>query len=170
MDIANFIVESVTGLNNTLIDDVNDLTQEQAEWQPASGANPIGFIFWHFMRVQDNMIHGFQGKPSIWEREKWYEKLGMGSGVTGTGFDESQVVQVAAQPIEELVQYARRVSQSSEEYFKSVDEAELDRAPNPERPRRTILVTVRAFLIAHGWWHDGEIKYIKGMQGMPFAY
>ena len=63
MNITEFVHESVTALNSTMIDDVKELTPEQLAWQPAPNANPIGFIFWHFMRVQDGMIHGFQGKP-----------------------------------------------------------------------------------------------------------
>jgi hypothetical protein len=31
-------------------------------------------------------------------------------------------------------------------------------------------VILRSFIVAHGWWHIDEIKYIKGMLGMPFAY
>ena len=168
MNIADFVAESVAGLNSALIDDVKELTQNQAEWKPAAGANPIGFIFWHFMRVQDDMVHGFEGSPTVWESEKWYEKLGMEAADTGMGFDAARVEKMAVTPLAELVAYAGRVSEDSEGYFKSLDEAGLDAAPNPDRPRRTILKTVRAFLIAHGWWHDGEIKYIRGMQGMPF--
>ncbi len=168
MNIADFVSGSVTGLNRQLIDDVKELTQQQAEWAPAKGANPIGFIFWHFMRVQDNMIHGFLDKPSVWESEKWYQKLGMEAADTGMGFDEAGVKKAAAMPLEQVVAYAGRVSEDSEEFFNSLDEAALDRAPDPDQPRRTILKTVRAFLISHGWWHDGEIKYLRGMQGMPF--
>jgi len=170
MSLAEFVLESVTGLNTTMIDDVKDLTQEQAAWQPAPGAHPIAFAFWHFYRVQDDLVHSFQGKPSIWVSQKWYEKLGMDPKVNGGGFNDAQTKEVAARPLAELVEYARQVARASEDYFRSATDAELLRAPNPERPRRTIAVSVRAFLIAHGWWHTGEIKYLKGMQGMPFAY
>ena len=170
MNVAEFVHESVTGLNSTIIDDVKPLTQPQAEWQPAPNANPIGFILWHFMRIQDNMVHGFQGKPQVWEAEKWYEKLGVDVKASGVGFQEPEVKNVAALPLADIVAYAERVSQCSSDYFGSLKDADLDRALDPDRPRRTVAATVRAFLIAHGWWHDGEIKYIKGMQGMPFAY
>jgi len=168
MNITEFVHESVTALNSTMIDDVKELTPEQLAWQPAPNANPIGFIFWHFMRVQDGMIHGFQGRPQLWESEKWYEKMGMDVKVSGGGFQEPEVQKVAALPLADLLAYAERVSEVSSDYFKSLTDADFDRAPNPDRPRRTIAVTVRAFLIGHGWWHAGEIKYLRGMQGMPF--
>ena len=170
MKAVDFIRESVAGLNSAIIDDVKELTVKQLAWKPALGANPIGFIFWHFMRSEDNLMQGFQGKPSIWESEKWYEKLGMDVEASGTGFKEPEADKVAALPLPKLMAYAERVIQSVTDYVESLEDAMLDHAPNPERPRRTIAVSLRAHVIAHGWWHIGEIKYLKGMQGMPFAY
>ena len=170
MNAIDFIQESVSGLNVTIIGDIKELAPEQLAWKPSPKANPIGFIFWHFMRIEDDMVQGFQGKPSIWGSEKWYKKLGMEAEVTGMGFKEEQVDNVATLPLSELTLYAGRIAKSAEDYLKSIDDIELDRIPDPSHPRRSIAVALRAFLIAHGWWHIGEIKYLKGMQGMPFAY
>jgi len=167
---VDFIRESVTAQNSTIIDDVKELTPEQVAWKPVPKANPIGFIFWHCLRAQDNIIDGFQEKPSIWESNKWHKKLDMDAKASGQGFDEAQVDRVAALPISELIEYAEHVAKSTEDYLKSLKDTDLDRAPDPNRPRRTIAVTVRAFIIAHGWWHIVEIKYLKGLQGLPFAY
>ncbi|MFC1874372.1 DinB family protein [Chloroflexota bacterium] len=134
-------------------------------WKPAPKANPIGFIFWHIMRVEDNIFRGFQNKPSIWESEKWYEKLGMDAKVSGTGFDEEQIDKVALLPLSDLAEYAQQVAKSAVDYLSSLEESDLERAPDPNRPKRTIAVTFRAFVISHGWWHDGEIKYLKGYTG-----
>jgi hypothetical protein len=65
------------------------------------------------------------------------------------------------------VAYAESVSRNTQEYLKTLDDAKLDFAPDPSRPRRAIGTLLRNFLLAHGWWHLGEIKYIKGLQGMP---
>ena len=93
----------------------------------------------------------------------------MDAKAQGTGFQELEVEKVCLLPLSELTTYAERVIQSTEDYLKSLDDAKLDYAPNPERPRWTIGMMVRNFILAHGWWHLGEIKYIKGMQGMPAA-
>lgn len=170
MTVVEFIHRSVTDLNSTMIDDVKVLTQAQLVWKPAPKANPIGFIFWHFMRSEDNTIHGLRGKPSVWESERWYEKMGMAAKDSGTGFKEPEVDKAAAIPLSKLMDYAERVAQTASDYLKSLDDARLDYIPNPERPNRTTAVTLRSFVIAHGWWHIGEIRYLKGMQGMPFFY
>ena len=116
------------------------------------------------------MIQGFRSQPSIWESERWYERLGMETKASGVGFDEAQVDKVSALPLGELMEYAGHVAKSAEDYVKSLRDEDLDHVPDPARPRRTMAVNLRSFLVAHGWWHTGEIKYLKGLQGMPFAY
>jgi hypothetical protein len=169
MNAVEFIHTMVSEMHNAMIEDVKVLNQEQLAWKPAPNTNPIGFLFWHEIRTEDNMIHGLQGKQSIWESGKWYEKLGMDAGAQGTGFKEPDVDKAAALPISEVMTYVERVTRSIEDYIKTLDDAGLDRAPNPERPRWTVGMMLRNFVIAHGWWHLGEIKYLKGMQGMPAA-
>ncbi len=164
-----FIRDGIAELHTAIIDDVKVLTKEHLAWKPAPKANPIGFLFWHYIRTEDNMLQGLQGKPSVWESEKWYQKLGMDAKAQGTGFKEPEVEKVAALPLSELMAYAERVIQSTTDYLKSLDDAKVDQAPDPARPMRTIGVMLRSFILAHGWWHLGEIKYIKGMQGMPAA-
>ncbi len=170
MTVSEFIHRSVTDLNSAMFEDVKGLTQAQLAWKPAPKANPIGFIFWHFMRVEDNYIHELQGQPPVWESESWYQKLGMAAKDSGMGFQEPEVDRAAALPLPAVMAYAERVAQVTSDYLKTVDDTRLEYAPNPERPRRTMVVLLRSFVIAHGWWHLGEIKYLKGMQGMPFAY
>ena len=68
MNAIEFIQSAITELHSVMIDDVKVLTQEQLAWKPAPKANPIGFLFWHYMRTEDNIIQGFQRKTSIWER------------------------------------------------------------------------------------------------------
>jgi len=169
MNAVEFIHTMVSEMHNAMIEDVKVLNQEQLAWKPAPNTNPIGFLFWHEIRTEDNMIHGLQGKPTIWESEKWHEKLGMDATAQGTGFQEPDVDKVAALPLAEVMAYVEQVTKSVEDYIKSLDDAGLDHAPNPERPRRTIGMMLRNFVLAHGWWHLGEIKYLKGMQGMPAA-
>jgi hypothetical protein len=167
MNGAELMKTIIKEMNAVIMGDVKDLTPEQLTWKPASGANPIGFLFWHTIRTEDNVVLGMLGKPPIWESQKWSEKLGMDAGAQGTGFQQSEADKAAAMPLAEVMAYAESVIQATDDYLDSLDDAKLDFAPNPERPKRNIAMMLRNFIIAHGWWHIGEIKYIKGMQGMP---
>jgi hypothetical protein len=169
MTVLEFIQSAVTELHKTMIDDIKPLTREHLTWKPAPGTNPIGFLFWHYIRTEDMVIQSVQGKPSLWESENWCEKLGLDARAQGTGFQEPDVDKAAALNPADLLAYAERVFQSSDDFLKTLDEARVGQPINPDRPRQTIASMVRNFIIAHGWWHLGEIKYLKGMQGMPAA-
>jgi hypothetical protein len=164
-----FLTTMIAEFHGALMEDVKTLTPQNLKWKPAPQANPIGFLLWHYMRTEDNLVTGLQGKPAIWETEKWYEKMGLDAKAQGTGFKEPDVDKIAVLPLADLVAYAERVSRNTQEYLKTLDDVKLDFAPDPARPRRTIGALLRNFLLAHGWWHLGEIKYIKGLQGMPAA-
>ena len=169
MNGAEFVRTIIGEMHGAMVADVKDLTPEHLAWKPAPGANPIGFLFWHYVRTEDNLIHSLMGKPSVWQAEKWHEKLGMDAQAQGTGFQEPDVDRAAALPLSEMMAYAERVFADTTEFLNSLDDAGLDRAPNPERPRGTVSMMLRNFIVAHGWWHLGEMKYVKGMQGMPAA-
>lgn len=167
MNGAELMRTIIKEMNAVLIADVKDLTPEHLSWKPAPGANPIGFLFWHTIRTEDNVVAGMIGNPPIWEREKWHEKLSMEAGAQGTGFQETEADKAAALPLSDVISYAESVIKATDDYLSSLDDAKLDIALNPERPRGTISMMLRNFIIAHGWWHIGEIKYLRGMQGMP---
>ena len=169
MNGVEFVRAIIGEMHGAMMADVRDLTQEHLAWKPAPGANPIGFLFWHYVRTEDNMLHGLMGKPSVWQAEKWGEKLDMDPQVQGTGFQEPDVDRAAALSLSEVIAYAEKVFAETTDYLNTLDDEKLDYAPNPERPRGTISMMLRNFVVAHGWWHLGEIKYVKGMQGMPAA-
>ncbi|HEX9896663.1 MAG TPA: DinB family protein [Dehalococcoidales bacterium] len=166
MKAIQFIQLTVNGMHQAMVNDVKVLTPEQLAWKPASNANPVGFLFWHTARVEDMAVSGWQKKTPIWEEDKWYEKLGLDAKVYGGGFQEPDVDKVARLPLDIVTAYVEKVFRNTGIYIQSLDEDKLDFAPNPERPNITIGLMLGNYIIGHGWWHLGEIRYIKGMQGM----
>ena len=167
MNGAELLQTIISELHSAMFKDVKDLTAEHLKWKPAPGANPIGFLFWHTIRSEDNFVHSLYGKPPIWESGKWGGKLGMDTESQGTGFQENEADNAAALPLSDVMQYATQVAQAVDDYLKTLDDDKLDFAPNPKKPHWTVGMILRNFIIAHGWWHLGEIKYLKGLQGMP---
>jgi len=53
------------------------------------------------------------------------------------------------------------------DFLKSLDDERLGQPLDPGRPTRSIATMVQSFIVEHGWWHLGEVKYIKGLLGMP---
>jgi hypothetical protein len=166
MKAIQFILLTVNGMHQAMLNDVKTLTTAQLAWKPASGANPIGFLYWHTARVEDNAVSAWQKKTPVWEEDKWYEKFGLDAKVYGGGFKEPDVDNVARIPLDIVTAYVEKVFRNTSIYIQSLDEDKLDFAPNPERPNITIGLMLGNYIIGHGWWHLGEIRYIKGMQGM----
>ncbi|MDO9333952.1 MAG: DinB family protein [Dehalococcoidales bacterium] len=166
MKAIQFILLTVNGMHQAMVNDVKTLTPAQLVWKPAPGANPIGFLFWHTARVEDMAVSGWQKKTPVWEEDKWYEKLGLDAKVYGGGFQEPDVDKVARLPADIITAYVEKVFRNTGIYIQSLDEDKLDFAPNSERPNITIGLMLGNYIIGHGWWHLGEIRYIKGMQGM----
>jgi len=162
MRAVEFIRSSVQGLHDVLLADMKDLSQEHLRWSPQPGANPIGYIFLHYMHTEDGQVQRMQGKPSLWEADQWYQRLGVAQSLS-----EGEMAKAARIPLADSLSYAQQVMNDTSHFLESLEDARLDFAPDPDRPRRTIGVNLRAFMLAHGWWHLGEIKYLKGLQGMP---
>ena len=165
MNGAELLQIIISEMHGAMIADVKDLSPEHLSWKPAPEANPIAFLFWHVIRTEDNMVHNLLGEPPIWQSQKWEEKLNMEISGHGTGFQAHEVDKVVTFPISEVMAYAKSVIQSTEEYLTTLNDEKLDFAPDPERPKRTIGMILRNFVVAHGWWHLGEIKYLKGLFG-----
>jgi hypothetical protein len=166
MRAIQFILLTVNGMHQAMVNDVKTLTPAQLAWKPAPGANPVGFLFWHTARVEDMAVSGWQKKQPIWEEDKWYEKLGLEAKDYGGGFKDPDVDRVAKMPLDIVTAYVEKVFRNTSTYIQALDEDKLDSPPNPERPNITIGMMLGNYIIGHGWWHLGEIRYIKGMQGM----
>ena len=167
MNAVEFIQNSVPGLHWSLMEDMKDLSQEHLAWRPQPGANPIGHIFLHYIRTEDTYVHRMQGLPSLSDTEKWREKFGIAFTDGGFPIGEEEADIAPSLPLADTLAYAQRVIDNTREFLETLDDSKLDVAPDPNTPRRTIGVNFRAFILAHGWWHLGEIRYLKGLQGMP---
>ena len=50
---------------------------------------------------------------------------------------------------------------------KMTDE-DLDRPINLDNPRQTVGRQIQSIIVGHGFFHLGEVRFLKGLQGMPF--
>ena len=108
------------------------------------------------------------GQEPLWAAEKWNERLGLADEDLGTGFTEDQV-KAFAPAKEDLMAYAEAVWERTPGFLEPLTSDRLDIAPNPERPRMTVGRSLANFVVGHGWLHLGELRFVKGLMGMPFA-
>jgi uncharacterized damage-inducible protein DinB len=141
------------------------LTQEEVTWRPASGCNSIGLILFHMARTEDaEMQEVLQKKTSIWESEKWYERLGLPKEEAGSHYTVDQVNAFKVPQLAQLLAYADAVRAKTKEKLRSLSVEALDEKINFPNFGEMSVGALFAFLISHASQHIGEISYLRGMQ------
>ena len=160
---------------------LDGLTPAELKWQPRPDANSIGLILFHSIRTEDSSIHMLQGKPQLWESEKWYQKFHKTINDGGAHYTAEEVAAFVVPDLKELLAYAEAVRKDTLEYLKGLKPEDLDRKVNlpprpapiaistgrpspPRPPLNPIVGSILLMLITHLSQHVGEISYIRGLQ------
>jgi hypothetical protein len=176
------------GLGNVkrLLDRTLDgLTPAEIKWQPRPDANSIGIILFDIARSEDASIQSrLQGKPQLWESEKWYQKLNKSANDSGGHYTAEQVAAFVVPNLKDLLGYSEAVREQTLEYLKDLTAGQLDKkvelppmgppptapsAGTPNQPRLPPFrdMTVGSMLmmnVTHLAQHAGEISYLRGLQ------
>lgn len=169
-----------TGLNRTL----DGLTPAELKWQPKPDANSIGLILFHMIRSEDFFVNFMiQGKPQIWEADKWYIKLKKDVKDSGGRYTEEQCQAFEVPDLKDMLAYSEAVRKQTLEYLKSLTPENLDakvelppmgpppqktadgKAPPPRKPPfEPIIGSLLLFTVIHLVQHSGELSYIRGLK------
>lgn len=164
MNLNEFIVDAFAKEQEFLSDAVGDLTPEELAWRPGPGANPIGWILWHMLRVEDMWFQFFiQHKPEIWERDGWNERFGLPTRDNGFGHTLEQVSGFPALDRDELMHYGDAVRGETLEYLKGLNPDDFKMVPREQRPEMSVGAIFRQ-VIGEVFQHQGHIAYLKGLQ------
>lgn len=171
MDTSRFIQMSLNELNRSLAAETKDLTNDEMLFRPTPEANHISFLVWHFSRIQDNSWHRVStpdGVDPLWIQEDWYTKFGLTEKDSGMGFTPDEV-ETLAPDYELLISYLERVAAAVWEGVGQFSEEDYDRVLDPDNPRQTVGRQIQSIILGHGNFHLGEVRFLKGMLGHPFA-
>ena len=171
MNGVQVLTREMREIQTSLLRELEPLTEENIYYAPIPGATTIAFIAWHITRTLDDAVHEtipVEPKPTIWASQGYHEKFVMPAGEgTGTGFTADQVGDFRP-GLELLRAYATEVGPTIPAVFEGMTDDDLDRVMDEERPDRTLARLLQTFIIGHTYYHLGEIRYLKGLQGMPF--
>ncbi|MBI2886170.1 MAG: DinB family protein [Chloroflexi bacterium] len=169
MNVIQFILMTMEDLHRGFRSEVELLTPDQIYYRPTAEANSIALVLWHAAMTEDGLAQRVaHSEGSIWEREEWHQRLGVGPKDSLGSFTTEQLGTFRPAK-EELLLYCQKVWDTTPGLLGSLTEADLDHVPNPERARMTVGRTIANILIGHCFWHLGDIRFLKGLQGMPFG-
>jgi len=150
--------------------------------RPGPHLNPVGFIYFHVLRSWDEDINVIcRDQPP--ESDTWhkaglsdalaYEPLGRGRGGrgVGVGFDDAEVDAVPKRR-DVLIRYHDLLDAEPAAYLDALTNDDLNRAEEHEILKArgvdgfTVASQLRMIALHHAE-HSGDIKFVKGMLGMP---
>ncbi len=152
--------------------------------RPGPGLNPVGFIYFHILRSWDEdlsvLCQDLPPDGDVWHRAGLsakldYEPLGHGRGGrgVGVGFDDTEVDAVP-QRLDILTRYHDLLDNETGAWLESRSADELNRKRHSEGAEsrgisRYSPASLLVMIALHQAEHAGDIKFVKGMLGMPDA-
>lgn len=165
MELKDFITTELDNVRQAMTRVLDSLNHEELSWRPSSGCNSIGLIVFHMARFEDSTVQSrIQGKPQIWESEKWYQKLNLPVSDMGAHYTVEQVNAFPVPELRDLFGYADAVRGRTKEYLKRVTPDQLDKRITMPRSGETPIGAVFARVVGHLSQHVGEISYLRGLQ------
>ena len=163
MTLNDFIEDAFRVEHEFLMEAVQDLTSEELAWRPGPEANPMGWILWHMLRVEDMWFQFFiQRQTEIWEKDGWTEKFGMPTRDNGFGHTQEQVDNFPVLDLAELLRYGDAVRAETLAYLKGLSPEDFDVVPREQRPEMSVGAIFRQ-VIGEVSQHQGQIAYLKGL-------
>ena len=163
MTLNEFIEDALNNEHQFLMEAVNGLTPWELVWRAGPEANPIVWILWHMLRVEDMWIQFFiQNEPEIWERGGWHQRFGLPTRDNGFGHTQEQVAGFPVLDLRELLGYGEAVRDGTLAYLKGLGPEDYDRVPRERRPEMSIAAIVRQ-IVGEVYQHQGHIAYLKGL-------
>lgn len=165
MTLNEFITDALEKENGFLLEALDGLSPDALAWQPAPGANSIGWILWHMVRVEDMWIQFFaQFKPELWESDGWNDKFGLPTRDNGFGHTAEQVNNFPRLDLAEFLQYRAAVREATLAYLGTLTPHDMDNVPRERRPDMSLGGMFRQ-IIGEMYQHVGHIAYLRGLQG-----
>ena len=156
LEYARSQVNSALDLVNLTMQDLND---DQYNWQPAGTCNSIAKLHAHALTAADffvNMVIG--GGTPLWAEA---------AGSTGLPANSLEIWKSDARvPLAAMQAYSTKLRDTIDQTLGRMDDADLDKSYETHMLGKQTGAWVLQLAATHSAGHAGEISAIKGMQGL----
>jgi hypothetical protein len=167
--VLDFIRDSMHQQHGAWDKAIADLTLDQMHFRPNGQGNHIGFITWHYIRTEDNLVQFvFQNrKPTVWLEGGYDQKFGLPRTAQGTGMPPAEAAQMRLPSVEQWMVYQQAVWQATDAWLNSLTEEDMLRhvriMPFGDI---TVMTAVRIPLVNHGFLHLGQVGHLRTLLGL----
>ncbi len=165
MQLTDVLTEAFGRLPDLIGRAVGDLTPEQLVWAPAPGANSIGWLVWHLIRIQDHHISELLESDQVWVSGDWAGRFGLAPDPDNTGFSHGpeEVAAVRPESAQLLIDYYAAVAARTAPLLASVTPESLDRIVDRRWDPPVTLGVRLISVLGDDVQHAGQAAYVRGL-------
>jgi hypothetical protein len=143
---------------------IDGLSPEDLAHRVTPNANPIGWLVWHLMRVQDSHVAEAAGTEQVWTSTGWHDRFGLPYDELATGYGQSRD-QVGAFNVgaELLDGYARAVTSVTLAYLDGLSESDLEIVVDDSWDPPVTLGIRLLSVVGDDFKHLGQAEYARGL-------
>ncbi|WP_066460298.1 mycothiol transferase [Sanguibacter suarezii] len=143
---------------------VEGLTPEQLAHHVAPGANTIGWLVWHLLRVQDDHVSDVADREQVWTSGGWVDRFGLPFERDATGYGQS-AAEVDAVRTEAglLAGYGAEVLAATQSFLAGLSEPDLDRIVDESWDPPVSLGVRLQSVIGDDLKHLGQAELLRGL-------
>lgn len=143
---------------------LDGLSDDDLAWRPSEGANSIGWLVWHLLRVQDDHVAEVAGVDQAWTVQGFADRAALPFAPDATGYGHSSAdvgsLRIGAGL---LVDYAAAVHRQSLDFLAGLGDTDLDRVVD-ERWDPPVTLGVRLVsVVDDDVQHLGQASYVRGL-------
>jgi uncharacterized damage-inducible protein DinB len=163
-DVLTYAYEQI---EETLTRTVEGLGPDELGRRVQPGANPVGWLVWHLLRVQDDHVADVAGTEQVWTAEGWAGRLGLplDDAATGYGMSDDEVDAVRVPSADLLLGYSRAVHARSAEFLRGLSDEDLDRVVDTRWDPPVTLGVRLVSVLSDDLQHLGQAAYVRGLLG-----
>jgi hypothetical protein len=161
---AAVLIDAFQRVADTLPELVDGLSDDDLSWRPAADANPIGWLVWHLLRVQDDHVADVAGVDQVWTAQGFADRFGLPfePGVIGYGMSTEEVGQVRV-TADLLLEYADAVHRQTIDYLEGLGDDDLDRIVDKRWDPPVTLGARLVSVVNDDTQHLGQAGYVRGL-------
>lgn len=128
-------------------------------------ANPLAWLLWHTIRVQDVQVAELAGREQVWTAEGWVDGFGLPLEPDdhGYGHHRAQVASVRVEDPGLLVGYQDAVTAMIDGYLAEVDGDELARVVDDGYDPPVTAGVRLVSILGDAFQHLGQAGYVRGL-------
>ena len=163
-DVFTYAYEQVA---ETLAGTVDGLGPDDLARRVQPGANPIGWLVWHLLRVQDDHVADVAGTEQVWTADGWAGRFGLpvDDAATGYGMGDAEVDAVRVPSAELLLGYSQAVHARTADFLAGLSDDDLDRVVDTRWDPPVTLGVRLVSVLSDDFQHLGQAAYLRGLLG-----